>query len=339
MYCAHTAIDRGRLGQASLPLIAALVSLGLALLVGRWARANARRSIRVMAALAAFMTLDLAWSNKPNESTALAPATYDAVSFDAKNETLALIRKKLAEHAAPDRRDRVELAAVGYDWPNAGLVHGFDHDLGFNPVRLKLFADATGAGDQIAIPQQRRFSPLYAAFRSPMMDLLGVRLLVTGAPPEEMDKSFRSEDFPLVARTKEAFVYENPRAMPRVLFATEARKADFDAMLRDGGWPDVDFRKTVLLEGAEQTPREAGTARIASYRNAEVVIETDSPQGGWVVLNDVWHPWWRAEVDGAPADIVRANVMFRAVAVPAGRRTVTFRFAPFRGLLAQMTGR
>jgi hypothetical protein len=85
----------------------------------------------------------------------------------------------LAAHAAPDRRDRVELAAVDYEWPNIGLVHGFDHDLGFNPIRLKLFTDATNAQDQVSTPDQRTFSPLYAHFRSPMADLLGVRLIIS----------------------------------------------------------------------------------------------------------------------------------------------------------------
>jgi hypothetical protein len=48
-----------------------------------------------------------------------------------------------------------------------------------------------------------------------------------------------------------------------------------------------------------------------------------------LVLNDVWHPWWGVCVDGVPADMLKANVLFRAVAVPAGRHTVRFAFHPF----------
>jgi hypothetical protein len=44
--------------------------------------------------------------------------------------------------------------------------------------------------------------------------------------------------------------------------------------------------------------RPAGSVRIVSYANTEVVLEVDSPEGGWVVLNDVWHPRWEVEVDG-----------------------------------------
>ncbi len=336
--CALVAWDRGRLGQAAWPLAIAAGSflLAFAALALAW-RHQTRHPRLALACLAAVMTLDLAVSNKPNESTALPPETYEALRFDTGDEAIALIKRRLAETAAPDRRDRVELAAVGYDWPNAGLVHGFEHDLGFNPVRLKLFADATGAGDQIAIPEQRKFSRLYAGFASPMADLLGVRLLVTGGRPEAMDPSFRESDFKLLAATPSARVYENPRALPRVMFAAQSRRADFAAMLADGVWPAVDFTQTVLLEApGDAAPRAPGAARIVSYANTEIVIEGDSPAGGHIVLNDVFHPWWRATIDGGPAEILQANVMFRAVSVPPGKHRVTFRFEPMRGLLAQL---
>jgi len=49
------------------------------------------------------------------------------------------------------------------------------------------------------------------------------------------------------------------------------------------------------------------------------------------VLNDVWHPWWRATIDGNATEIFRANAIFRAVQVPPGKSTVRFTFAPLRG--------
>ena len=65
-------------------------------------------------------------------------------------------------------------------------------------------------------------------------------------------------------------------------------------------------------------------------------MEADSPDGGFLVLNDLWHPWWFAELDGTPADILRANVLFRAVAVPPGAHVVRFAFRPIAGAWAQL---
>ena len=57
----------------------------------------------------------------------------------------------------------------------------------------------------------------------------------------------------------------------------------------------------------------------------------DTPRAGFLVLNDVWHPWWFGSVDGKPADILRANVLFRAIEVPAGKHVVRFDFRPVEG--------
>jgi uncharacterized membrane protein YfhO len=43
----------------------------------------------------------------------------------------------------------------------------------------------------------------------------------------------------------------------------------------------------------------------------------------------IGYPGWVAEIDRRTVPILRANVLFRAVEVPAGSHRVVFRFAPF----------
>jgi len=78
---------------------------------------------------------------------------------------------------------------------------------------------------------------------------------------------------------------------------------------------------------------------LRSYGNTEVEIEADSQRAGFVVLNDVWHPWWFGTVDGKPAKILRANVLFRAIQVPAGKHTVRFEFKPVQGAMMEIAAR
>ena len=228
------------------------------------------------------------------------------------------------------RRDRIELAGLGFHWPNASLTHRLENTLGYNPVRLALYSEATGAEDHVGLPDQRKFSPLFPSYRSTLANLLGLRFIATGAPIEKIDPSLKPGDLPLVARTSDGYIYENPDAFPRVLFATEAQGRRLHA---HAGRRRLAGRRSAHHRAAgARRPRPAaggpppGNVRIVSYRNTEVILEADSPDGGWVVLNDLWHPWWFAEVDGKPAEILRANVLFRAVAVPPGRHRVRFAF-------------
>ncbi len=328
----------GTLQSAAVPILWGVGFAAAAIAVLLLARRMAGRSgLAAAALLAVFCVADLGWNNAPNESTGLKPALYEALRPDTHDETVTLLKAKLAAAAAPDRRDRVELIGVGYHWPNIGLIHDFDHLFGHNPLRLMGFERATQAPDTVAGADQRAFPPLMSSYRATLENLFGVRFIAIGVPVEQIDKTLQLGDLELVARTKDAYVYENPRALPRVMLAPQWRKADFDAMIRDGDWPKVDPRRTVLLENApEGAPGGGadGTARILKYQNTDIEIEADAPGGGFLVLNDVWHPWWRASVDGRPAEILKANVLFRAVVVPPGNHVVRFTFHPFAGAIA-----
>lgn len=334
----------GRLEQAALPLTAAAVAFaggGAALFAA--ATIMPLRPALAAVVLAGFTVADLAYSNGPGSATALPPATYDVLQPDTRNETIRVLQEKVAASRSGTRRDRVELAGLGFHWPNASMTHGLENTLGYNPLRWQLYVSATGAGDQIVVGADRDFSKLMPGYRCLLADMLGLRYIASATPIEDIDKTLKAGDLPVVARTADGTIYENPGTLPRVLLVGHAERANFDAILADGLWPSFDPLATVLLDHQpDGEPRDApgdassiGSAGIASYGTTKVVVETDARRLGWLVLNDVWHPWWRADVDGAAVPLLRANVLFRAVRVPAGRHRVTFRFTPVRGALAE----
>ena len=138
-----------------------------------------------------------------------------------------------------------------------------------------------------------------------------MRLIATGVPVEKIDTSLKPGDLNFIARTKDAYVYENPRALPRVLLVGDWKVADFDELTAAGWPPDVDPQNTVLLETAPRAARLArvragGTARIAALRqHRNRRSRSTRRRGGILVLNDVWHPWWRATHRRRRADILR----------------------------------
>jgi hypothetical protein len=335
-----------KVAEASKPILFAAAFLGGATLMLMAMRRLGRASLHLpIIALAGFMVVDLAQNNGPNESTGLPPKLYEVLQPDSQNTTIKYLQAKLKQPAESVRRDRVEMVGLGFAWPNASMVHNFDHLFGYNPLRLANVDYVLGGADTLAEPRQRAFTPLFPSYRSMMADLLGLRYIASGIPIHQIDKRIQPGDLGLIARTPDAYIYENPRALPRALFVADWRSADFDQLLRTGAWPDFDPRQTVLLEEEPSLARpgrdelqkaKAAAVRIKSYENTVVEIEVDAPVAGFALLNDVWHPWWYATVDGEEADILPANVLFRAVQVPKGKHLLRFEFRPLTGALAEL---
>jgi hypothetical protein len=336
----------GHLRDAVKPIIIAAACIGTAgLTLWLARRSNSKHPLMCLLFLVVVMTVDLRWNNGPNESTALSVARYDFLKRDCKNETIRLLKALVKQPTPTARRDRVELVGLGFDWPNLGLIHGFDHDLGYNPLRIDAVSKAIGAGDTIAGWDQRRFTPLFPSYRSLLADMLGLRYIASAVPIDRVDKKLKPGDLVEIARTKDAYVYENPRALPRVMFVSGWLLADFDKLIETGAWPAFDPTKTLLLEKEPPLPgvgpvavsnRPTGAVTIAHYENTIVDVDVTASRPGFALLNSAWHPWWRATVDGNTTDVLQANVLFRAVQVPAGKHRVHFEFRPFVGATAEI---
>ena len=342
------AAAHGQLDWAVWPVLLSSITFAVGWLVLHLAHRYAvRYSVATIALLSGFVTLDLTIGNGPNRSTGQPPAKYEELRVDTKNETVAFLKDRLDRPSSPAQRDRFEMVGVGFEWPNVGLIHNIDHVMGYNPLRLGLAADGLGASETVAEVWERRFTPLYPSYKSLMADMLGLRYIAVKKPIETLDKTLKPEDLKLIARTKDAYIYENPGAFPRVMFASDWLPANFNQLVKDGRWPKFDPARTVLLESSLEPPAFRSlpvslsevTVALRTYRNTEVEIDEESPAGGFVVLNDIWHPWWFGTVDGKPAEILRANVVFRAIQVPPGKHAVRFEFRPVEGALKEIAAR
>ncbi|HEX5066844.1 MAG TPA: YfhO family protein, partial [Myxococcota bacterium] len=59
-----------------------------------------------------------------------------------------------------------------------------------------------------------------------------------------------------------------------------------------------------------------------------ISLHTRGERPAAIVLADAWFPGWEARVDGVQAPLLRANLAFRAVAVPAGEHEIELRYRP-----------
>ena len=132
-------------------------------------------------------------------------------------------------------------------------------------------------------------------------------------------------------------LYENDSALPRAFVVHDWAVTGDDwqgtedalALMRD---PAFDPARTAVLSGDvaanEAAVQDESTARVVRYEAERVDIEVEAADAGYLLLTDAFYPGWTATVNETAAEVVRADVLFRAVRVPAGRSVVTFAYRP-----------
>jgi hypothetical protein len=129
-----------------------------------------------------------------------------------------------------------------------------------------------------------------------------------------------------------AIIYERPTALPRAFIVHRLDVAPHaDALARMVG-AAFDPRKTALVESppncALADAQGQDSATLASDEFDRVTFDAHATSDGFLVMSDTFYPGWRAEVDGKPADVVRADFALRGVCLPAGDHRVVFIFDP-----------
>jgi hypothetical protein len=156
------------------------------------------------------------------------------------------------------------------------------------------------------------------------------------------EKARYPQNYLILARSGVEYSYirdqgftEIPGAFPRAAVYYQARTmSDRDQI--ENLWSDPDFpADQVLLVEARTGGEEAASgslksepARIVEYQNERVVVEAEARESGWLLLLDSYYPGWKAEVDGHPVDIFRADGFFRAVRIPEGKHRIVFNYRP-----------
>ncbi len=239
---------------------------------------------------------------------------------------------------------------------NSAMRYGLEDVRGYDSIIPKQYV----AFMQRIHPQgellYNRIAPIYseiggksnlAALDNPLLDLLGVRYVVSTQPVP-------NEGYELVY-DDEVKIYENTGAFDRTFIVGEAVAAGSQGEALDR-LQQVDPAKTVVVEGlpegglpapASPQVREARLANreLSDRENRQLFVDVNLSDRGWLVLTDSYFEGWKAylrpfgvEGEGVDASgqsleeqlpIYRADGAFRAVYIPkAGQWTVRFVYSP-----------
>lgn len=217
--------------------------------------------------------------------------------------------------------------------PNSGMPFGLQDIRGYDSIIPKQYTDFMA----LLAPQWElifnRIAPLTdpATLDSSLLDLLNVKYVITSQDINHTGWHLAYEG--------EVRIYENEDVLPRA-FAVPIAEVISDPQSLAQRLLAIDPREVVLLE--ESPPEPMPTAgdrerspevRILNYGGNGVTVAAEMPWPGWLVLTDSYFPGWQAFIttsgeNESEVPIYRANLNFRAVPLPAGSHTLTFRYSP-----------
>ncbi len=97
---------------------------------------------------------------------------------------------------------------------------------------------------------------------------------------------------------------------------------------------EIDTKTTAVINTrkfAEVSTDNLGTGKITMERYSpnELVYKSTSSGKGIALFSEIYYPkGWKALIDGKEVPIIQANYVLRALEIPSGSHTVTFKFEP-----------
>jgi hypothetical protein len=173
-------------------------------------------------------------------------------------------------------------------------------------------------------------------FSSPIVDLLGVRHVVTAH-----DHPIVAKQFQLVLTGSDGIdVWENSDAFPRAYVVYRAQRvADEAAAARAVASPTWRPSRIAVVEPlpsgqppAPGVPEPSATETLPDPQTVrelfrigatrfEILVELSKP--GILIVGEPWYPGWEATVDDKPAPVLLVDYALRGVALTAGVHRVT----------------
>jgi O-antigen/teichoic acid export membrane protein len=241
----------------------------------------------------------------------------DPAPIRAVPPTIALLR------ADPEPFRVVAMADGDALTPITAMLSGVEDVRGYDTVIPRRYVELWSL---IEPPRGLEYSKLQGLARvesldSPLLRLLNVRYVLATAPVASPALE--------LAHQGDAFVYRLRDPLPRAFVVPSARSVADDAQaLRLLGAPGFDPRRELIVAGPAPSVADgrAGEARWLERGPNRLRLSADGP--GYLLVTDFHFPGWRASVDGQPAELLRADHVFRAVALGPGQHTVELRYRP-----------
>jgi len=175
----------------------------------------------------------------------------------------------------------------------------------------------------------------FDGFRSPLLRVLNVKYVFADRQRVPLSPDLVAR----VTSTGRGRLWELRNPQPRSFMVYQARAVRTDeeaaGLLRQE--PEAVFSRVLLSTDQGNLPGDAaypadgqgtGDAGAIEYGPRRSAWRVRTDRAGYLFTGDAYYPGWKAELDGQPTMLYRANLAFRAVRVPAGEHVVVYRYEP-----------
>jgi hypothetical protein len=130
--------------------------------------------------------------------------------------------------------------------------------------------------------------------------------------------------------TSDIFVYRNANALPRAYWAARVTGVGSEAELASAVAANNLHAAAVVLDPGDADTRAApeDAVRIVEQRDGFLAADLRTRDRRFLVVSEVWHPGWRAHLDGEAVPLLRTNIAQMGLWVPDGERRLVLEFRP-----------
>jgi hypothetical protein len=214
---------------------------------------------------------------------------------------------------------------------DAHMMFGLSDVRGYDFPTLR-YATYAGLVPEHVLPW-RNFT--FAGFDSPLLRVLNLKYVFADSQRVPLSPELVARVIP--AGRGRLWELRDPQPRSFMVYQERTVRTDDEAAELLRRQPDAVFSRVLLSADQRALPadiadtaegRGAADVSAIEYGAQRAVWRVKTDRAGYLFTGDSYYPGWRAELDGRPTTIYRANLAFRAVRVPAGEHVIVHRFEP-----------
>jgi hypothetical protein len=229
---------------------------------------------------------------------------------------------------------------INYGWAasmDLQLISGYDP---FNFSHYQAYFDLLQWG-AIRTREPRHFFDLTQISRADLLDALNVKYLVSpaplGGPSGRFEQVGHWKNQPMFVffsgmTQSDIYVYRNNRFLPRAFWVSELVEVEGEeemiALVKRKR-----LSHAAIILGSKQmsfsfkdSPEDQVDVLGAS--GGHLALQTQNRTLRFLGISEVWHPGWRAFIDGEKLQLHRSDVALMGAWIPSGRHKIELRFRP-----------